>query len=497
MKSGEGEPICSPSESELTRGEAMRQLALVWLGAFAIVLPGLISAVRIALSMPFRVPSWVDGDIDTGLIMEGLRNAPNPEDTLRWWTGPWVGIVPFYRPLTSYLFWIEWKAFGEYEPAYLYPTVALHLIAIMLFAGFARALARRYRHPWAIAAGALAGAAFSGLPGTPRRGIASAAYLAWKNQPDIAAAIFVFGALSLYLLCLRGRRGALPGAMFLYLIACGFKEIAVPLPAICLFLEPDLRIWRGDGWKRVVAMGATGVFFLVVRYLALRGLGYTYGSNEAAATRTLSTILGPFGSLVLGNWLITVVVVGSAAAFLLAWKWHRARATTHRAGVGSKWGSRLGWAALIVGWLAVLGTLGFVDVVRESGRPLPELLTLDGWASGLLHLIITARINDAHLMVIALGLLALLYRQAPHLLRLGFAWVVILMLPLTLSPGPVHRLYLPEGGYSLLTGLGLAWLPAMWPAVRAHRAKPRNSDKLSDEAGARLHPSHEPGNRWE
>ena len=113
-----------------------------------------------------------------------------------------------------------------------------------------------------------------------------------------------------------------------------------------------------------------------------------------------------------------------------------------------------------------VAALGCADIAWSGGRDTPDMLSLEGWLFGLIHLAITAGLNEAHQLGFALVFLALLWRHAPRLLRFGFMWVFIFLLPLTLSPGPVHRYYLPEGGYCLLTGLGLAWLPTLLPVLR-------------------------------
>ncbi|MDP6107937.1 MAG: hypothetical protein QGI33_05835, partial [Candidatus Brocadiia bacterium] len=55
---------------------------------------------------------YLRGDPDTALILKGVGESPRLVDTLDWWTGIWCGVVPFWRPIPSLLFWAEEKVFG-------------------------------------------------------------------------------------------------------------------------------------------------------------------------------------------------------------------------------------------------------------------------------------------------------------------------------------------------------------------------------------------------
>src|SRR5262249_6805324 len=225
--------------------------------------------------------------------------------------GTWVGQVPFYRPLTSYVFWFEWRAFGDREPLYGLPSAAWHLLATLLFTALVYALARRLRLRWPAVAALAAALGVLG-PGSSYRQITThLVWNFWKNQPDPLAVYACFVSLLCYLRAQEGSRPALGGAAVAYLAACGFKEVAVPLPLLCLLLE--MPGWRPGpappARRRLFVMGATAVAFLAARAAALGGPGYTYGSNSGWLKRTLLHLLGPFGdALIDGQW------VGSAAA---------------------------------------------------------------------------------------------------------------------------------------------------------------------------------------
>ena len=106
---------------------------------------------------------------------------------------------------------------------------------------------------------------FTGLfgPILNRDGVADAVMLLWKNQPDSLAAACCFAALLCYLRAQEGDRFFLRWAVCLYLVACAFKEIAIPLPVVCLCLE-----WRParprpspGGGRRILALLDAGADF--------------------------------------------------------------------------------------------------------------------------------------------------------------------------------------------------------------------------------------------
>src|SRR5262249_45043011 len=110
-----------------------RGLKAVLAAAVCFALLSVLPYVGAWLQSRYRVRSWT-WDLDVMLLRGGLFKARHFRDTLSWWTGTWVGQVPFYRPLTSYLFWAEWKAFGDEEWLYVLPDFAAHITATILFA---------------------------------------------------------------------------------------------------------------------------------------------------------------------------------------------------------------------------------------------------------------------------------------------------------------------------------------------------------------------------
>ena len=272
-------------------------------------------------------PTWFKGDLDTGLIHFGLTQAPHFRDTLRWLVGPWVGVVPFYRPLTSYVFWIEWKLFGDHEWLYLIPSVGAHVLATCAFVLLVVHLARRWGTRFPLLTGILAAAIFTRVLCPEVHASTWMVAVHWKNQPDSLATVFCGLSLCAYLAA-QERRSRIPWiALPLYLAACGFKEIAVPLPAICLVLE-GRRLWgteRAAAIQRLVTLGLGGLAFLAVRRWAIGGIGYVYGTNHAWLSRTLVNGLGPFGELAVAITSGPLVALWIAAVTAVAIRAFRQR----------------------------------------------------------------------------------------------------------------------------------------------------------------------------
>jgi hypothetical protein len=420
-------------------------------------------------------PSWTTGDLDTALIHAGLVHAPRLSDTLRWWTGSWVmgPGYPFYRPLTSLLFWCEWRAFGDQEWLYRFPTIFAHAAATFLFAALVYQLALRI-YPHGPLAGSIASAwIFTGLasPILNRYGVASAVALQWKNQPDSFAAAFVFAALLAYLVAQQGQRGSLAAAAGLYVAGCGFKEAAVPLPLACTALEMIAPLsGRRAAPFRVLVMASAGALFLTARHMAIHGVGYTYGDNRQWVRRTLLELLGPMGPLALGEWLGVAV----AACWVFAYLFYRSL-RKHFPTVPPRWHA-LGVLGGSIVVSAVLGVAALPADMRGGalGWLRPVSLT-GGYLLGLQPTTLATAV-----LVVSV---ALLCRACAGIAVLGMVWTVAFLAPLTVSSGPVHRYYLPQAGYALMYALAV---PAALSAVR-RRTNPEAASAVLAACGGSRH----------
>ncbi len=441
-------PRCLDEEGRARRREGWglaTALAVVAIGVWIRFGPGLIQT----LNAPRQVASWHGYDLDTGLIIDGLKSVRSWGGTLAWWIGTWAGQVPFYRPLTSYVFWAEWHMFGEDERWYSIPTLAAHLAATLAFTFLIYRLVTRRdaRSSAAACLGAVVGGLlFTGLllPGE-RGGVARVAEM-WKNQPDALAACFAFLSLAWYRMAVDGDRRRAPVAVAFYLIGCGFKESIVPLPLLFPLLELDrndgnwAQRMRGHALSRLLPVFIALVLFLVVRTMALRSVGYLYGSNGSWLFRTAAHLLGPHSSLLDSGWPPNAAALWCGAVALVTWRWPPLR----------RW-----WAvgALLISGTALIGLAG--GLTNGTLRP-SEALTATGWLTGILILFQGVGPGVMAVAMLHLAAAAVVFRRSPCLAVFCLAWVGLFLAPIALSPSPSHRYYLPDAGHSLLIALGAA-----------------------------------------
>jgi hypothetical protein len=269
-------------------------------------------------------PSWVgkepgkaaEGervyDVDTHLIHGGFLLAPTWKDTLRWWTGTWVGQVPFYRPLTSYVFYTQWRLWGDYEFRYLLVAVLLHLIAVAAYAAASLALLRHFRLPvpafGALAAGMIFLLGLGIIPDQPS--VVSAVFSAWKNQPDSLTLLFFSLTLIAYLRQREGASGRFQTALptLGYLLICLTKEAGALLPLLLPILEWDALRAGGEERRRAIRrmMPLFLVLFLYLPYRAWclqTAVGFQYGSNGSWPERFVIHLAGAFSrDIAFGRW---------------------------------------------------------------------------------------------------------------------------------------------------------------------------------------------------
>ena len=432
---------------------------LVWLAAVTAALVNALPTLRDLAHLRTLPPTWISEDLDTALIHDGLVRAPHFTDTLKWWVGPWVAapVVPFYRPLSSLLFWLEWKAFGGAEWLYLFPTILAHVLATVLFAELAVRLAERYRVPVPALVGIVAACSFTGLVELMglRYPTVLPIFRLWKNQPDSCATMCACLSLMAYLRSAHEPRSIL-ACIGWYLAACGFKEVAVPLVALPVALEGAALLRRDvPAWRRVgLLLGCAGVFILF-RSAVLHGTGYTYGSNRAWLSRSLTHGLGPLGALMLRQWLGLAVVCWCALLFFLTRHLQRRQQGRPRI-----------WLPVGMAVLAVLGA-GAVGMAWEQLNPAGQggaLSMQERWLIGMFDVLASNELTWMAQILVLAGSVWLVWRRDRWLLLFCLAWVELLLLPLLFSPGPPHRYYLPEAGFSLLLGLATAEL---WGRVAA------------------------------
>jgi hypothetical protein len=247
------------------------------------------------------IDDFLHQDCDTALILDGLEHAPHFADTLRWWTGRWVGQVPFWRPGVSLLYWIEWKLFGtDFRP--------WAAVSVLLAAAMAAAVL------WALEPligldGAVATvlAAFSVIV-TPwaRTPLLGTVMGQWKHQADELVGIALMLGLGLVG---RGKPlwGLVPVALACVVKENGFFGFGL-LPVVAGWL-----LWRREthlGLRKLLAWTfAVALPLLVWRCLAV-GVGYRMGTNRLWWRRAMAYMGGhAINVLFLDQWHVVALVV--------------------------------------------------------------------------------------------------------------------------------------------------------------------------------------------
>lgn len=64
-------------------------------------------------------PSYAEDDWDICALDRGLTRYDSLDSTFSWFTGEWIGLNPFWRPLSSYIFWtlnkvVGWDVFEQH-----------------------------------------------------------------------------------------------------------------------------------------------------------------------------------------------------------------------------------------------------------------------------------------------------------------------------------------------------------------------------------------------
>jgi hypothetical protein len=396
--------------------------------ALAVLLSVLYGGAPINLGYVLNPPTErVDlggGIDDPSQIAVGLANAKTFSDTLHWWYGPWVQghICKFYRPLTSLVWWLEYKAFGPMGLRGFQTVHALtHIAVIFVLFGFLAYLTRD--ELTAAVASVFFAAGFTGNFALPSPAFA---VRSWHDGPEMFVALAYIASCWAFVAYLRtdGRKW-LALSLFSFLCAICFKEMAYSLPVMLLSL-----LWREkrlNEWRRVLPFFAMAAVMFAFRYWALQGMGFRMGSNGAWLTRWLSDVAGlrPYITGNIAILSILFIAIGAYAAYRRRWV----------AATG----------ALLLACASIIGTS------LATKMPLSD-------ASVLL-------LDDTQLFTNATSLLFLttvawfLYTRDRAAVW-AWLWVAITYLPLMRANATSHALYIPAMGWAL-------WLAV--PAVAAIR----------------------------
>lgn len=249
---------------------------------------GLVLAVAIGLGAtahgvfsPRIIAHYADSPDSVDITRWAERAGPHK--LLDWFTGPWIQeSSPYYRPLSSIAFWLQYLAFGwNFQGHVVISWLAHGIICGLVFMLGVRLLGGGGAVWLAVAAVALLNLRLGPTgPGWMAAPVAYGVVAWWPGQTDQFSLLFSLAAL----LALDGwlqdtRKGGLWQAAVLWTVALLFKEMAVSLPlvagalVICRkgFAAARLRPREGDGapagllWKTVLPGLAIVAAFLALR----------------------------------------------------------------------------------------------------------------------------------------------------------------------------------------------------------------------------------------
>lgn len=236
---------------------------------------------------------------DEELILAGLKEKKSFLQTFEWYKEKWCGGVSFYRPITSQLFWLEKKVFGDKNLQYwLMVGIVFHTVTMIL--GFL--VIEKIFGSTILAF--LTIALFAGLPiylPFPRSSISGLSWGVvgpiggqhfvavgmWKNAPEFWVAIPIFIGILGFLV------NKPLVALSCAILAILTKEIGFGvIPAFALISWYKQKTYPTWFWATGTIV-TVGLF--VYRYIVLEGFGYRLGSNNSWLHRVVVYYGGTIG----------------------------------------------------------------------------------------------------------------------------------------------------------------------------------------------------------
>lgn len=261
--------------------------------------------------------------IDMTLLVRGIRSKPTFLSTFAWWHQDWAGIVPFWRPLTSQFFWLEYRFFGfDHLDKWQWVGIASHLLMVALLALYAlRVGPNRWIAPLAVlffAGSETLGPADWLLPLMGARVTpCDIALDSWKNQPEAWVGICTIGAI---LAALSGR--------WARSLACAAAGISFKESGWYIFLLVPIALWGAGRLKtiplKVYAAGAlVAAAFILLRASAGPAVfrGYHQYTEHSGLARYLIAAQGFYVALLRSPSAASAIVAACLLALLL---WSRA-----------------------------------------------------------------------------------------------------------------------------------------------------------------------------
>ncbi len=398
-----------------------------------------------------------------------FAESAGPGEVASWWTGPWIQRTrPFYRPLASVWFWLQFKLFRDNYQRWDIVSWLMQAGVCLLMFFFVRRLFGVERPEGALA-GLLAVLWFA-IPHDKagqyenhigNRGIAWGVMPYFPVQTDIGSLALALGALLLLDRYLhQPSRRAAAGVLVGSCAALLWKETALVLPLLSALVVLYRRAWGRGAWLLAAQVGLVGLF-LLARHAAVPNAWGPRWTSLADLLRNGALVVDQHGPR-----RVTASNIAWRALFYLHEPYYAylkkgtlclpagvILATALPAVILRRRGPW--WAAALVG-LAVLALTGVVLSALYFGHYNPLVLTIGFFPSDL-----------ARMFVLNIGAIYvwLLRKRGPTLPLAG--GVAVAHLPIIHVLG-AHYFYWPVAWWAMLNGTLLALLAASaWGKLRA------------------------------
>lgn len=384
--------------------------------------------------------------IDMSFLVRGISSKPTFLSTFAWWHQDWAGIVPFWRPLTSQIFWLEYRFFGfDHLDKWQWVSIASHFLVIALLALYGLRLGpNRWIAPLAVLF-------FAGdqniWPADWLRPLlvgrstpADIALDSWKNQPEIWVAACTLGAI---LSALSGR--------WALSLACAAIGICFKESGWYVFVIVPVALWGAGRMKtippKVLAAGSILAIALIL-FRASAGWAVFRGYHQYAEHTGIARYLVAVGGFYLGLLLSPSAASAILAACLFAL---------------ALWRRLNDWLRLAMAFAAVTLCV-LLDAILQLTSPIAAMVQYLEWDMEL---------GNTVLAFLWIGMAWMLLTSANYR-RIGVALVGMILISgasMGLASQVVrHVLYLTYAFQSLLMAVIVAAIAerlALWQSSRA------------------------------
>ena len=396
---------------------------------------------------PTRASGEYEGDSIRARI--GLDKKPDFASTFQFWVGNWTQgemgpptpFGPYYRPLTSQLWWLERAASGGALRFFLVVHLLWHLAFCLALWATLRQIWDERVALWALAFWTLAvagGLGFSTLEG---------ALPMWKDDPEMTVGLCVLGAMAAtwrFSQTCNWRFLAL-GA-FCFALGVAFKESAYIAP---LFVA--LTLWKAgqlrEHWRVVALFVGLALIFYAYRTVVLQGPGGYHGTNSSWRQRAFTENFAGTQSIFLLSGNALGIALGCALLCIFLARRKRPQAAW-------LWGIA---AALLLGW----SDWTFHRDQGEWGLSLLRLSNVFDWIG-----------TPYQQLPLALALLALTYyfvSRRPAVMVWGYGWIIAAYAPLLHHVVTAHGFYWHSIGWAIFLAGALLSLARSIVGPNRHR----------------------------